>query len=166
MSFRPPRTEASDPILGQNVGLEIKGEQIGVIETAAEFIELRSSDVLEEYTRAAHEEAPLTVWKQVIEEFPEYRFWVAHNKTVPVEILRVLSADPDRKVRDMVARKRKLPEELQLILARDSDDGVRMALACNRKATEATLGILASDSCEDVREKAASRLTEGMTCLH
>jgi hypothetical protein len=132
-----------------------------MIETAAEFIKLRSSDVPEEYARAAHEEAPLTVWEQVIEEFPEYRFWVAHNKTVPVEILRVLSADPDWKVRGMVASKRKLPEELQLILARDSDENVRHDLACNRKATEAALEILASDSCEDVREKAASRLKEG-----
>jgi hypothetical protein len=157
---------SSHPASGPAAERPYVRRQIGVIETAAEFIKLSSSDVYEEYTRAAHEEAPLAVWEQVIEEFPEYRFWVAHNKTVPVEILRILSADPDRRVRDMVAMKRKLPEELQLILARDSDDGVRMGLACNRKATEATLGILASDSCEDVREKAASRLKEGMTCLH
>ena len=132
-----------------------------MIETAAEFIKLSSSDVYEEYTRAAHEEAPLAVWEQVIEEFPEYRFGVAHNKTVPVEILRVLSADPDPRVRWMVAMKRKLPEELQLIVARDSDDGVRLALASNRKATEMALVILATDSCEDVRERAVSRLKDG-----
>jgi hypothetical protein len=42
---------------------------------------LHDSDIKTDYDRAATEEAPLSVWREVIERFPEYIRWVAHNKT-------------------------------------------------------------------------------------
>ena len=61
-----------------------------MIGSAEEFVRLRSSSNLIDYQRAAHDDAPDAVWLDVIQRFPDYRFWVAHNKTVPVLYYRFL----------------------------------------------------------------------------
>jgi hypothetical protein len=104
------------------------------IDTAEEFVRLRSSEDPEEYRRAAHEEAPLAVWLDVIARFPEMRFWVAQNKTVPLEILSQLAGDDDPKVRSMVAMKRKATAEIIARLVDDPDFSVRMQAARHRNA--------------------------------
>lgn len=129
-----------------------------MIESAAEFYRLRSSEDPEEYGRAAREEAPESVWMEVISLYPDMKKWVAHNKSVPVQVLAILAADPDWRVRFMVASKRKLPEHLQLDLARDTDVGIRLRVACNAKATRLVLQFLAEDEDEEVRDRARSRL--------
>ncbi|MBY5921733.1 HEAT repeat domain-containing protein [Ferrimonas balearica] len=129
-----------------------------MIESAEEFKRLRESNVVEEYTRAAHEEAPVEVWEAVLEKYPELSFWVAQNKTAPVEILQELALHDDSNVRGMVARKRKIPELLMLSLAKDKSESVRHALANNGKVTEKVLRVLIKDSCEFVRESASEKL--------
>ncbi|MFG3272173.1 MULTISPECIES: hypothetical protein [Streptomyces] len=129
-----------------------------MIESAEEFIRLRFSDVPEEYGRAASEPADLVVWREVIERHPEARFWVAHNKTVPLEILQVLANDPDSKVRSMVASKRKLTPDLLAMLARDSDESVRLAVARHRSVPRSVLEQLCADTWEEVRHVARDRL--------
>jgi hypothetical protein len=76
-----------------------------MIDSADEFRRLRVSENPEEFHRAAHDEAPVEVWLEVIRRWPDMRFWVAQNKTVPLSVLKVLVNDPDWKVRDMVLRK-------------------------------------------------------------
>jgi len=132
--------------------------ELNMIESAEEFKRLRESDIPEEYNRAAYEEAETEVWKDVLEKHPEMSFWVAQNKTVPIEILKVLATNQDPDVRDMVARKRKIPESLMLTLAVDGDESVRLALANNAKVTEKVLNILISDSWQVVRERASVKL--------
>lgn len=66
-----------------------------MIESAKEFVRLRKSQIQEEYHRSAHEEASLETWKEVIKQYPCMRSWVAHNKTVPLEILEVLSDEEE-----------------------------------------------------------------------
>ena len=132
-----------------------------MIESAQDFVRFRNSDHAEDQHRATHEEAADSVWRAVIEGFPDMREWVAHNKTVPIEILEVLSRDPDARVRYAVAMKRKIPEETQLALARDTDESVRQRIAYNAKATKRVLEILAADGEMRVREKAVKRLEEG-----
>jgi hypothetical protein len=61
-----------------------------VIASAEEFARLRQSDDLDEQHRASWDCAPVEVWLAVIERFPDLRWWVAHNKTVPLEILELL----------------------------------------------------------------------------
>ncbi len=129
-----------------------------MIHTAEEFVRLRTSENPDEYYRAAHEEAPIEVWLEVIRRFPDMREWVAHNKTVPIEILDVLSNDTDENVRLMVAAKRKLPEYLQLKLATDPDSGVRHHIAWNPKATKKVLETLLDDEWSVIREKVSERI--------
>jgi hypothetical protein len=73
-----------------------------VIASAEEFVRLRTSDDPADYGRAAHDEATEETWREVIKRFPEMRFWVAQNKTVPLNILEELRMDPDERVRSMV----------------------------------------------------------------
>ena len=131
-----------------------------MIESAADFVRLRTSEVPGEQYRAAHDAAAVTVWRAVIEKYPDMREWVAGNKTVPVEVLEELSRDPDSRVRVAVAMKRKLPEALQLVLAGDPDEGVRHRIACNAKATKRVLQMLADDDQSFVHETAVRRLEE------
>lgn len=132
-----------------------------MIESADEFRRLRESDDPGEYRRAAHDSAPSEVWRDVIARFPELREWVAHNKTVPHEVLAELASDPDPRVRWTVAAKRKLGPELQLRLAADPDEGVRQRIAWNARATRAALERLADDPWAVVAEHARARLAGG-----
>lgn len=129
-----------------------------MIETAEEFKRLRESDRPDEYQRAAHEAADIHVWETVLIRYAEMAFWVAQNKTVPIEILEKLAKHSDPKVRDMVARKRKIPESLMLLLAKDEDASVRNALVNNGKVTETVLEILSQDSWQTVSERAGEKL--------
>ena len=129
-----------------------------MIESAEEFKRLRECELMDEYTRAAHEEAPVEIWEDVLENYPEMAFWVAQNKTVQVATLKRLAVHNDPKVRDMVARKRKIPESLMLDLAKDENESVRHTLANNGKVTEKVLKVLINDSWEVVRERASEKL--------
>ena len=103
-----------------------------MINSAEEFVALRTSETPEEYLRAATEPAPIDVWLQIIARFPEMKTWVVHNKTVPIEILEILARDSDPSVRFWVATKNKLTPELFALLANDEDIGVRQRIACNK----------------------------------
>lgn len=132
--------------------------------SAEEFIALRSSDNADDYMRAANDDAPLDVWWEVIAEHPDMRFWVAQNKTVPLEVLHVLAGDEDARVRDMVAMKRKLDAPTLTRLATDEDDGVRMAVARHRKTPVEVLRSMLDDPWHDVREMAKARLESLREC--
>ena len=104
-----------------------------MIQSAQEFKRLRTSELPAEYRRAALESAPIEVWRDIIASMPDMREWVAHNVSVPLEILEILACDENSRVRAVVAGKRKLPERMQLDLGKDSDASVRHGVACNAK---------------------------------
>ena len=131
-----------------------------MIESAEEFVRLRTSEDPADYHRAAHEEAPLAVWEAVIEGWPEMREWVAHNKTVPIEILERLADDVDPKVRFVVATKRKLSEELFAKLAEDPDEGVRSRIAYNAKVPLEVAQRLTRDPSTIVSDAASRHLSD------
>lgn len=86
------------------------------------------SDIKSEYDKSAMEEAPLDVWFDVLKKYPGYGKWVAHNKTVPLEILETLCSF-DEITRACVASKRKLSPALFERLSRDASRTVRVAIA-------------------------------------
>lgn len=128
------------------------------IRDAEEFIRLRTSEDPAEYRRAADEEAPLDVWQAIVAGHPDMRFWVAQNKTVPLEILRDLVDDDDAAVRSMVARKRRLDAASLRRLADDPDDAVREAVVRNPSATVDVLRHLLDDPWDRIRQLARDRL--------
>lgn len=73
-----------------------------MIKSAEEFIALRLSEEPEKYWRAAHEPLDEHVWYDLIEHHPEMRKWVAHHKSVPLEVLSILVRDEDPQVRSFV----------------------------------------------------------------
>lgn len=132
-----------------------------MIESAEEFVRLRLSENQEEYSRAAHDEAPIRIWNEVMDSYPDMAFWVAQNKTVPYELLERLSDHKEDRVRSMVAMKNKLKEPLLMKLASDSSDSVRMSIARHKKATLAVLRQLTDDAWAEVAELALERIENG-----
>lgn len=131
-----------------------------VIKSAEEFVKLRTSEIKEEYDRAVYEEAPLDVWMAIVQDYPDMRKWVAHNKAVPVEVLDVLSKDADARVRDVVARKRKSTLPILERLATDPDATVRHSVAWNKSTPSTLLQRLLSDPWSPVVEVARTRLAQ------
>jgi len=131
-----------------------------MIQSADEFVRLRSSPEQRDYSRAATEEAAPGVWLEVIERYPEFRKWVAHNKTVPLDVLRVLAADPDPSVRMMVALKGKLTADLLEQLSEDPDEGVRIRVAMHRRTSIDVRRRLAQDESSVVRREAEARINK------
>jgi hypothetical protein len=103
-----------------------------VIESAEEFVRLRTSADHDEYWRAAHDEAAEATWRDVIVRFPEMRFWGAQNKTVPLGILEDLRNDPGKRVGSMVRAKcswrRAHPDDAKRL----GDPGSRSAIRTRR----------------------------------
>lgn len=124
-----------------------------MITSANEFIQLRDSND----RRAALDEASEEIWLEVILHYPEYRHWVAINKTVPLSILRQLALDPDSKVRFFVAMKRKCDHELFVLLAGDQDEAVRARVARNPNTPGDVLHRLRLDSSQLVLEALRQR---------
>ncbi|MDQ1685956.1 MAG: hypothetical protein QOC82_2693 [Frankiaceae bacterium] len=125
-----------------------------MIDSVEEFVRLRASDDPAEHRRAATEGAPEHVWLAVIQERPDQRRWVAHNKTVPATVLSLLAADPDPEVRWTVASRRNAPTEVLRALATDSDETVRQRVARNRATPESVIRALAEDESATVRAAA------------
>ena len=132
-----------------------------MIESAEEFVALRSSECPDQYLRSAHEPASMAVWRDVIARFPAYQFWVAQNKTVPVEILEQLSHTGSADVRCMVAMKRKTPETVLRRLAVDADESVRQRVVFNPKVSLEVLEILLEDPWDEIRRSAAEKILLG-----
>lgn len=132
-----------------------------MIATSDEFKRLRESAEPSEYIRAASDEAPVEVWREIVAEMPEMRFWVAQNKTVPIEILEDLARCSGVDVRCMVARKRKITESIGLILAEDGDETVRAALARNPKLPKAVQNVLLGDPSPLVQEALVAHRQNG-----
>lgn len=129
-----------------------------MINSAEEFLRLRCSENPDEYSRAANEDAPLDVWLDLISNHEEMKEWVIQNKTVPIEILEVLSHDNSVAIRTAIADKRKLTLALFEILSRDKDEVVRQRIAYNRKTPTPIIERLLLDSSQLVRDAATTRI--------
>ena len=125
-----------------------------MIESAEEFVSLRTSENPELYQKAASESAKEEIWREVIEKYPDMKVWVARNKTVPSNILEILSRDADADVRYAVAMKRKAGQNILQRLAQDSDKSVRLRVALNPKTSKVILEQLLNDKWSRVVEEA------------
>jgi hypothetical protein len=130
-----------------------------MITSAEEFVALRSSSIKSEYDRAATEEAPISVWREVVKNYPDYRRWVAQNKSVPLEILEEL-CQFDSTIRQFVAAKRKLSPAMFEALSQDESYVVRIAIAANKKAPVEILERLHGDKNTHVSRAAGYNLQE------
>lgn len=129
-----------------------------MIESAEEFVALRTSNDPGEYERAAHESAADSVWLDVIDRFPEMRRWVAQNKTTSAAVLRRLSLDPDASVRWQVAMANRLEVAVLRLLANDPDESVRARVANHKHAPADVLESLSRDASPVVRVAAEASI--------
>lgn len=129
-----------------------------MIGTAEEFVRLLTSENRQEQLRAQNDEATAEIWFAVIDQHPELKKDVAHNKQVPLSVLEVLATDPVPDVRWKVASKRKIGEELLRKLSFDTDESVRSSVARHRRTAVDVLERLTWDEWSEVRENAAHNL--------
>lgn len=129
-----------------------------MIETVDEFIRLVESDDPAERRRAAWEGADLRVWMTLVADHPEMRFWVAHNRTIPSEVMQELASDEDWRVRDRIATKNSCPSDILEILSHDSHDAVASAVAGHPNTPSSALRRLAEYPWDEVRNKAIQQL--------
>lgn len=129
-----------------------------MIKTAKEFIQLRQSENTEDQYRASHDLAEMDVWLEIIDIYPEFKKWVIHNKTIPIEILETLCHDNDPNVRSEVARKRKINDKIFNALSIDVDENVRYALMCNTKLTIEQIKKIKVNDSVWLAEKLSSKL--------
>ncbi|MFZ5273777.1 hypothetical protein [Enterobacter asburiae] len=129
-----------------------------MIESTEEFLKLRNSDIPSEYNRAANEEAPISVWLDLINEYPEMRVWVARNRTIPKKIVDILSKDPSPLVRDAICSKYPLDMELYVLFSKDMDEGVRSRLTYNKSTPLSILKEMSeNDPSEFVKSQALNQ---------
>ena len=129
-----------------------------MISDAEQFVNLRNSKSPSEYLKAANETAPVNVWLDVISRFPDMKIWVAHNKTVQIEVLEQLARDPDPNVRTAVAMKNKLTPSLIQLLSTDPAAAVRERIAYHKKTPIQILRLLVADPVVSVSHVARERL--------
>lgn len=129
-----------------------------MIKSADEFIRLRTSELQDEYERAANDAADISTWTEVIEKYPDFKEWVIHNKTVPIEILETLTLDKDPKIRSAVARKRKINDKIFRTLSRDKDESVRHALMWNTNLTVDKLRLIEISDSEWLTKQLSERI--------
>jgi hypothetical protein len=125
-----------------------------MITSAKEFIELRELND----DRATHDSADVKVWFDVIDNYPDYKIWVIHNKAVPIEILEYLALDSDSKIRSAVARKRKINDKIFDLLNADNDESVRFDLISNTKLSIDKLNQIKTDDSEWLKQKLKDKL--------
>lgn len=130
-----------------------------MILNAEEFIKLRKSSNPDDYNRAANEEASIDVWLDVLNNYPDMKKWVIHNKKIPIEILNKLSEDFDPEIRGDIARKRKIVDtQIFKKLANDKDENVRYALMWNTKLNLKMFKMINSSGSEWFRKAYNRRL--------
>ncbi|MFI9547842.1 hypothetical protein ACIHAR_28615 [Streptomyces sp. NPDC052016] len=86
------------------------------------------------------------------------RFWVAFNRTIPVEVIRILSADSDWRVRDKVASRKDTPGDILEVLSRDTHEAVLSSVAGNPRTPVAALRVLSRHPWNQIREKSLRQL--------
>ena len=135
-----------------------------MITSKDEFLRLCSSQKPEEINKSLSDNAPLVIWLEVVEAYPERRIDVAQNITIPAEVMRILASCNDPLVRSLIAQKRRLIPDLFPLLARDSDETVRRSIAANKKTPFDILKLLTMDNIESVASVAEYNLRSGSKC--
>nr|BFD84091.1 hypothetical protein StreXyl84_34920 [Streptomyces sp. Xyl84] len=135
-------------------------DRFSEITSVEEFIRLRRSEDPAESNRSAWAPLPPAVWWDLVRNHPDMRFWVAHNRTAPPEILAELIEDADWRVRNRVASKRNCPSELLERLAGDAHDSVRRLVAGHPRSPRSAVARLADDPWPVIAQEARARLAE------
>ena len=95
---------------------------------------------------------------ELVREHPDMRFWAAHNRSCPLEILAELIKDDDWRVRNRVASRRNCPAELLEELADDPHDAVRNTVATHRRSPRSAVLRLTGDPWSVIAEAAGTRI--------
>jgi hypothetical protein len=131
-----------------------------MINSPEEFNHLCLSQTAEDNRRSMQDIAPLEVWLEILEKFPQRRIDVAQNITIQDDVMLAIARDGDKVARALIAEKRRLPPTLFAVLANDQNEVVRRKIAANQKTPDKILEILTMDLIESVANVARYNLNK------
>ena len=131
-----------------------------MISSVEEFLRLIESEDGEERRRAAWEGASTELWNELIEKHPESRFWAAHNRTVPIEVMWALARDSEWRVRGRIANKNSCPPEILEELADDTDEAVVSTVSGHPNTPTRALKRLLEHPWAKIRDNALRQLMQ------
>ncbi|MFK0310265.1 hypothetical protein ACIQUF_03390 [Pseudomonas sp. NPDC090233] len=121
----------------------MNNEAVQMLKTPKDFWLLCEDD---ENTSFAHVSATTELWIEILEIYPVLSRCVAANKTIPDQVIELLSKSDDMNVRLKIATKRKLNRTVFERLANDPDPNIRDRIAYNPKVPNDILEKLCKDS--------------------
>lgn len=125
-----------------------------------EYLNLVNSEDKEDTNRTINEELSSELILEIIKNYPGKKSWLAHNKHLPVSVLRLLALDENDDVRFTIAMKKKCDRHIFEILMKDPNFSVRMAVVRNNKLPIDLLKLLAFDKENEISEEAKRIITE------
>jgi hypothetical protein len=99
-------------------------------------------------------------WFELLRLYPAFKSEISLNKSLPDEILKMLSEDGDDNIRLTVAMKRRLPQQVFERLSTDENESVRLAISRNPKTPSYILSRMENDSWGEIRKVIVGRLKE------
>lgn len=129
-----------------------------MISTINEYLKLKNSEDKRSYDRVISEELTPELISDILENYPEEKPWLVHNKFISIEILRILALDKDVDVRFTVAMKKKCDRFIFETLMKDKEFSVRMAVVRNNKLPVDLLETLTSDYDNEIAKEAKRML--------
>lgn len=131
-----------------------------MITSVEEFIEILSSDEESGTGESRSCRATENLWIQIISEYPHLKKWVAWNKTIPFNVLEILSGDDEPEIRWWIASKRKISVDLLEKFSKDVNSSVRERVVFNASTPVHILKELSLDTDADIAENAQRKLIE------
>jgi len=134
-----------------------------MIYTIEEYLKLADSENAEDNKKTIDEELSQNIIRCIINDYPERKSWLIHNKHISVETLRMLSTDNDVDVRFTIAMKKKCDREIFETFIMDPDFSVRMAVVRNNKLPLDLLKKMTEDNDIEISREATQTLEKRLS---
>ncbi len=125
-----------------------------MIDNIKEYIKLADSDDLEDNNRTKIEQLSSEVISEIIQNYPERKAWLVHNKYIPIDVLKLLCKDKNLDVRFTVAMKNKNDRYIFETLMNDPDFSIRMAVVRNKRTPIDLLKKMVNDKDNEISKEA------------
>lgn len=129
-----------------------------MIDTIEEFIRCAESKEMKDYHRITLDQFTDEVWKEIMDHYPQYHYWVDGNRYLPEWVMWEFSMSKEQDVKRTIAERHDIPETLLRKLSEDADPDIRSKTAWNLSCPRDVLERLSIDKSPRVREGVASNM--------
>lgn len=113
---------------------------------------------MKDYHRITMDEFSDAVWKEILEHYPEYHYWIDGNRYLPEWMMWELAKSEEKEVKQTIAWRYDAPQDLLALLSNDKSPDIRFAVGMNLSCPKEILEKLALDKSPTAREGVASNM--------